>query len=220
MFPESLASFLQAGLLGKAIDNKVVEVELIQLRDFAENKHNQVDDSPYGGGAGMVLKVEPIHRALQSIENQEKTYKILLTPRGYRLRQTMLKDWLQLKVESITLICGHYEGFDERIVEFIDMSISIGDFVLSGGEPAALILVDSIARLLPGYMGNKESLSDESFQKSKYIEYPQYTRPADYLGNQVPEVLLSGNHQEITKWRQKQAELASEKFTNRGQTED
>jgi len=213
LFPDFFNSALEASLLGKAIEKNIIEVNRIQLRDFAINKHNQVDDTPYGGGSGMVLMVEPVKKAIESIP--EKTYKVLLTPRGYSWKQNRAEALYQkvtTDFESLTLICAHYEGIDERVVEYIDESISIGDYILSGGEPAALSVIDCLARLVPNFMGNSESLHDESFNKEGYIEYPQYTRPPEFDGQEVPGVLLSGHHANITKWREEQAKRAYAKF--------
>jgi tRNA (guanine37-N1)-methyltransferase len=211
LFPDFFTSSLKSSLTGKAIEKQILEVNVIYLRDFAINRHGQVDDSPYGGGSGMVLMAEPLKKALDSIP--EKTHKILLSPRGYLWTQEKCHSLFhQNNYDSISLICGHYEGFDERIVKYVDDSICIGDFVLSGGEPAALVLIDSLSRLLPGFMGNSESIVDESFHKPGYLEYPQYTRPVAFEGDVVPEVLLSGNHGKIQEWREAQSKQAFLKF--------
>ena len=215
LFPEFFTSALGTGLLGKAVSQKLINLNFIQLRDYAVNRHGQVDDTPYGGGHGMVLMVDPVKKALESIAGP--TYKILLTPRGYVWNQKKCMDTFQAMQggsASLTLICGHYEGFDERIVNFVDESIRIGDYILSGGESAALVLIDSMGRLMPGFMGNPESIQEESFYEPGFIEYPQYTKPADYNGLKVPEILLSGNHGKIKQWRTQEAARAHEKFNN------
>lgn len=222
LFPEFFESPLQASLLGKAVSAGLVEVNLIQLRDFAINRYGQVDDPPYGGGSGMVLMIEPLVRALESID--EPGRKILLTPRGSLWSQERCRELAAPVVSgetlTVTLICGHYEGVDERIVHYIDESICVGDFVLSGGEPAALTLLDSISRYVPGFMGNAESLHEESFMQEGYVEYPHYTRPAEFEGFGVPRILLSGHHGNIEKWRKEQGEAAYQKFRKAGETED
>jgi len=213
LFPDYFTTALQSSLLGRAQKNDLLEVCSIDLRDFAQNKHRQVDDSPYGGGHGMLLMIEPIKAALDSI--QEETYKVLLSPRGYLWSQTSchsLQSLLQTDKKSLTLLCGHYEGVDERVARYIDASIRVGDFILSGGEPAALCIIDSICRYIPGFMGNSGSLEDESFNEANYIEYPQYTRPEEFNGDTVPEVLLSGHHENIKNWRRDQSILSSEHF--------
>ncbi|MDH4262182.1 MAG: tRNA (guanosine(37)-N1)-methyltransferase TrmD [Spirochaetia bacterium] len=218
LFPDYFTSPLQSSLLGKAINLKLIDVNIINLRDFAINKYGQVDDTPYGGGHGMVLMIEPLKKALESIK--ETSYKILLTPRGFLWnQQKCLETYNFLKHEnrggenkSITLICGHYEGVDERIVEFIDESICIGDYILSGGESAALVLIDTLSRLIPGFMGNAESLTEESFNKNEYIEYPQYTKPSDFEGLKVPDILVSGHHARIKEWRHQKSIDAYQKF--------
>jgi len=216
LFPEFFKSPIETSLLQKAIQNQLIHIELIQLRNYAMNDYGKIDDEPYGGGNGMLLMVEPIAKAIEAIQEKEKSYIVLLSPRGFTYKQHMAQELLSLdkkKYDSLTLICGHYEGIDERIAEFYaDVSISIGDFILSGGEPAALILLDSIARLTPGFMGNPESIIDESFRSENYIEYPQYTRPATYKDKKVPEVLLSGNHKLIKEYREKKAKIAYTKF--------
>lgn len=213
LFPEYFSSPLSASLIGKAVKNNIVRIHLINLRDFAINRHGQVDDTPYGGGHGMVLMIEPLKKALDSID--EKTLKILLSPRGYLWEQKKCRATLGKipgEYDGLTLICGHYEGVDERIVEFVDDSIRIGNYILSGGESAAMVVLDSLVRLLPGFMGNPLSIEEESFEGEQNIEYPQYTKPAEYEGLKVPDVLLSGHHGKIKLWRKEQAGQAVKKF--------
>jgi len=198
-------------IIKRAKEKKVVKINLINLRDFADDKHKTVDDTPYGGGAGMVLKVDVIDKAINSIVgNNRKEYKvILMTPQGKRYDQPKAEELSKQK--KLIFICGHYEGFDERIREhLVDEQISLGDFVLSGGEIPAMAIVDSIVRLIPGALGKNESSEEESFslkdeKGNLLLEYPHYTRPVEYKGWKVPDVLQSGNHAKISNWRLEQA---------------
>jgi tRNA (guanine37-N1)-methyltransferase len=199
LFPDMFPAIINDSIIKRAKENNLVEVNIINFRDFSNNKHNTVDDTPYGGGAGMLLQVEPIYKALISIPDYKEAYKILLTPQGKKYNQNIAKDLI--KHDHIILICGHYEGFDERVREYIDMEISIGDYVLTGGEIAALVVIDSIVRLIPGVLGSKESYEHDSFYEDS-LDYPQYTKPREFNGVKVPDVLLSGNHKEIAKWRE------------------
>lgn len=207
LFPEFFAGPLGASLLGKAVKSGVVGVNLINPRDYTLSKHRKVDDTPYGGGAGMVMMVEPLALAVEAVRAKNpETYVVLLSPRGRLLDTSVIREYTQTK-KNITLICGHYEGVDERIAELVaDESLRIGNFVLSGGEIAALTVIDALARRQPGFMGNAESLAQESFDDGKSFEHAQYTRPEDWRGHKVPEVLLSGNHAKIAEWRQEEAE--------------
>jgi tRNA (guanine37-N1)-methyltransferase len=209
IFPSMFDSVLNSSILKRAVKKGKLRVTVNNLRDYAEEKHNTTDDAPYGGGAGMVMKVEPIAKCLKSIEKKKKGFKILLTPAGKKFDQKMA---IKLaKKKNLILVCGHYEGFDERVKDYIDEEVSIGDFVLTGGEVPALVIIDAVARLLPGVLGNKESAKNESFM-ADILDYPHYTRPADYKGKKVPEVLLSGNHKAIAKWRSEEAlKLTKEK---------
>jgi tRNA (guanine37-N1)-methyltransferase len=212
IFPDMLRNPLQEGLLGKAINKGILGVSIHDIRDYASDKHRQVDDTPFGGGPGMIMKPEPVFKAVTttlgySMEELDKLKKdvevILLSPRGRRLDQKMVNKMAQRP--HLAIICGRYEGVDERVREHLcTETISIGDYVISGGEFAALVLIEAVARLIPGVIGNRESLGDESFSRG-LLEYPQYTRPAEYHGWKVPEVILSGNHGEIEKWREKKA---------------
>lgn len=189
-------------MLKKAQDKNLLEIKHINLRDFGIGPRKQVDDTPYGGGDGMVLMPGPVIEAIEAAKKEDKKAKvILLTPQGKTYKQADAKRLSEEK--SLILVCGHYEGFDERIREFVDEQISIGDYVLTGGEIPAMVLVDSVARLIPGVLGGENSAADESFSDGKTKEYPHYTRPDDFRGKKVPEVLKSGNHEEIAKWRQK-----------------
>ncbi|MCK4551931.1 MAG: tRNA (guanosine(37)-N1)-methyltransferase TrmD [Tenericutes bacterium] len=199
LFPAMFPAILNDSIIKRAKENNLVTFEIINFRDFSSNKHKMVDDTPYGGGAGMVLAVEPIYKALTSIEGYESALKILLTPQGKTYHQSVAKELIS--EEHIILICGHYEGFDDRVREFIDIEVSIGDYVLTGGEIAALTIIDSVVRLIPGALGSKESYENDSFYEDT-LDYPQYTKPREFRGLKVPDVLLSGNHQEIAKWRE------------------
>jgi tRNA (guanine37-N1)-methyltransferase len=199
LFPDFFDSPLQSGLLGRALKNKIATVNLINPRDFTEDKHHKVDDEPYGGGVGMLLKPEPLFAAVESLPVLPKRETILLTPQGETLNQALLKE-LATNYEQLILICGHYEGVDERVSHLITREISVGDFVLTCGEIPALTLINGVVRLLPGTVGKKESLKTESFEEL-LLDYPQYTRPAIFRGWEVPPVLRSGNHQQIANWR-------------------
>ena len=218
LFPDFFQGPLQSSLLGKTIKNKIIDVELINIRDFSKDKYQGVDDTPYGGGAGMVMQVEPIFLTLQKLKSRSgKLHSILLSARGHLLNQERVVDFsTKLKDDiDLAIVCGHYEGVDERVAEFVvNDSIRIGNFILSGGEPAALLLLDSISRLLPGFMGNAESIQYESFSSSMTIEHAHYTRPATYNGWDVPKVLLSGNHKDIEVWRKASSVEATKNFTD------
>ena len=201
LFPEMFPGSLGQSLSGKALERGDWSYNAVNIRDFTEDVHKSVDDTPYGGGAGMVMRSDIIERALLSIDNPGR--KIYLSPRGKQLKQDGVK---QLSQEGpITLLCGRYEGVDQRVLDAHDFKeISIGDYVLSGGEPAALILMDACIRLLPGVMGNEETVSEESFSNG-LLEYPHYTRPAEWNEMDVPEVLRSGDHKKIKEWREQQS---------------
>ncbi len=205
LFPEMFEGPLKASILGRAIDGGLVEVTLHNIRDYTEDKHHVVDDYPFGGGPGMVIKPEPLFAGVEAISSMHpaKGHVVLLTPQG-RLLSQVVGDELA-HYERLILICGHYEGVDERVREhLVDDEISIGDYVLSGGELPAMVLIDVIARRLSGVLGSEASLSEESHAQA-LLEYPQYTRPAEFRGWQVPEVLLSGHHAQIADWRRLQS---------------
>jgi tRNA (guanine37-N1)-methyltransferase len=200
LFPDFFDSPLNCSLLGKAIAREIATVNLVNPRDFTTDKHRKVDDITYGGGVGMLLKPEPMFAAVESLPILPKREIILMTPQGQPLDQPLLKD-LATNYQQLVLICGHYEGVDERIREhLVTKEISLGDFVLTCGEIPALALVNGVTRLLPGTVGKEASLKTESFE-TELLDYPQYTRPAEYRGLQVPEVLRSGNHKLIDEWR-------------------
>ncbi len=203
LFPEAFTSYLSASIIKRAIDKKMIEVEFINLRDFGLGKRKQVDDSPYGGGPGMVIRVDVMAAAITAAKKGWSRAKVvLLTPQGETFNQKKAKR-LADKGQDLILICGHYEGFDQRIRPLVDEEISIGNYVLTGGEIPAMAMIDSISRLLPNVLGTTESMDDESFSDENLLEYPQYTRPEIWKSQKVPEILLSGNHQEIAAWRKK-----------------
>lgn len=193
----------ESGLVGKAfLPNGPASLVLNELRSFGKGPHKQVDDAPFGGGAGMVLMVEPLHQAIEAARARTPGPVVLLTPRGERFSQAHAQ--ALARGPGMTLVCGRYEGYDERVHRYVDQELSIGDFVLSAGDPAAFCFVDAVVRLLPGVLGNPASLAEESFA-TPALEYPQYTRPVEYDGVSVPEVLRSGDHKKVAAWRQEQA---------------
>lgn len=199
LFPEMINDCCTCSILKRAIENEIIKVNTINPREFTHNKHKKVDDTPYGGGAGMVLMAQPFVDAYESIEKENKSLTIMLTPQGKTFDDEMGKEFSQY--DQIIMLCGHYEGFDERIMEIIKpREVSIGDFVMTGGELPALCIVDSVSRKLEGTLGRIESAENDSFT-SGLLEYPQYTKPRVYRGLEVPEVLLNGNHSEIEKFR-------------------
>ncbi len=202
LFPDFFATPLASSLIGRAIAQQICAVQVTNPREFAPDRYRKVDDIPYGGGAGMVMKAEPLFAAVESLPVLDPRAVILLTPQGVPLKQAMLKSLTQYR--QLVLLCGHYEGVDERVREHLAThEVSLGDFVLTGGEIPALALIDGVVRLLPGTVGNRASLESESFE-SNLLEYPQYTRPADFRGWTVPDILLSGHHAEIARWRHAQ----------------
>jgi len=216
LFPQMFESPFSVGIFKRAVDQGLVRLEVHNMRDYAHDKHLTVDDYPYGGGAGMVLKPEPIFEAVEAVKSNIALKQevsgvsvILLSPRGRLFSQQIAQELS--KYSNIILICGRYEGVDERVCEYlVTDEISIGDYVLSGGELAAMVVVDAVVRLFPGVVGSEDSLMDES-HTSGLLEYPQYTRPAEFRGWSVPEVLLSGNHAQIAKWRREQALVRTSK---------
>jgi len=202
LFPDFFSSALQSGLLGKALAKGIATVHFVNPRDFTKDKHHRVDDEPYGGGVGMLMKPEPIYAAVESLPVLPRRAVVLLTPQGQTMKQGMFRTFAR-DYEQLVLICGHYEGVDERVSHLVNFEVSLGDFVLTCGEIPALTLVNGVIRLLPGTVGKVESLKAESFE-SGLLDYPQYTRPAMFRGWHVPDVLLSGNHAEIERWRRQQ----------------
>ena len=201
LFPKAFELLNNLGIITRALDKNLIDVNLYDLREYGEGSYKQVDDKPYGGGAGMVLKPEPIYKAYESIKKTTKSKTLLMTPQGKVLKQKDLLRWSNF--DQIIIICGQYEGFDERIRCLADEEISIGDYVLSGGEIPAITIINGLTRLLPGTLGDPNSLIDES-HNSNLLEYPQYTRPPIYRDMKVPDILLSGNHDEIKSWRKEQ----------------
>ncbi len=227
LFPEMIEQGLNTSIIGRALDKGLLSLKTIDIRDFSENKHNRVDDYPYGGGAGMVMAPGPVYRAHQYIEEQinakvkaaenidtaenrlKNTRVVYLTPQGSVFNQSMAEDFA--KEEDLIFLCGHYEGIDERVLEMIVTdNVSIGDYVLTGGELPAMVMIDAIARLVPGVLNNDVSAEFESFQDN-LLEYPQYTRPEVFIEKSVPEVLLSGHHAKIEEWRKGQSILRTAK---------
>lgn len=202
LFPGMFSGFLSESIMYKAQERELFDINLINFRDFSANKHQKVDDYPYGGGAGMVLTVQPIHDALTSIEGYQDALKIIVSPQGTPFKQQQAYDLA--KRDHIIILCGHYEGYDERVRSYFDIEVSLGDFVLTGGELAAMVLVDAITRLIPGVLNKEESHQHDSFNHI-LLEHPHYTRPREYDGKTVPDVLLNGHHAEIEKWRTKQS---------------
>lgn len=201
LFPEMFQGPLNESLLKKAQEKGLLSLSIIDIRDFTTDKHKTADDTPYGGGAGMVMKPEPIAKALSTVDHRQSTV-ILMCPTGNVLTQDRVKELA--KTEHLVLLCGHYEGVDERVREMIDEEISIGDYVLTGGELPAMVLVDAIARHIPGVVKEEESVKKDSFYEG-LLDYPSYTKPEEFEGKKVPEVLLSGHHAEIERWRRKEA---------------
>lgn len=202
LFPDFFASPLGSGLLGKALAKQIASVHLTNPRDFTTDKHHKVDDEPYGGGVGMLMKPEPIFAAIESLPVLPRREVILLTPQGETMNQKMFQEFAA-NCNQMVLVCGHYEGIDERVLHLVTREVSLGDFVLTCGEIPALTLLNGVIRLLPGTVGKEESLKLESFEAG-LLDYPQYTRPAEFRGWKVPDVLLSGNHQAIAAWRKQQ----------------
>lgn len=206
IFPEMFPGFLGYSLTGKALDEKKWQLEAINIRDYATDKHKSVDDTPCGGGAGMIMRPDILGKAIAAHHTIGKI--VYMSPRGIPFSQKKAHELAQL--DELTIICGRFEGIDERVIEAYNIEeISIGDYILTGGEQAAQIMLDAVVRLLPGVLGNEESLSDESFENF-LLEYPQYTRPIEWEGRSVPEVLLSGHHQKIAQWRRQQAESVTQ----------
>jgi tRNA (guanine37-N1)-methyltransferase len=207
LFPEMFRGPFDSSIIARAQEQAIVKIELHNLRDWGEGRHHVVDDSPHGGGAGMVLKPGPLFQAVEAVQPLAEAAGrvVLLTPQGRLLDQSTVNGLAAN--ERLILLCGHYEGVDERVREhLVDDEISIGDYVLSGGEPAAIVLVDAVVRRLPGALGSEESLAEESHAEG-LLEYPQYTRPSEFRGWAVPEILLSGNHPEVERWRRRQSLL-------------
>ena len=209
LFPDMFTGVFGNSMMWKAQKDEIVELSAINLRDFGLGSRRQVDDTPYGGGDGMLLMIEPLWNAVMQAKANDPSAKVLLmTPRGVRWKQSLAQQYSEAEYGYI-LICGRYEGYDERIMELVDQEVSVGDYVLTGGELPAMTIVDSIVRLIPGVLGGTESAAIESFADGETLEFPQYTRPEIWNDRKVPEVLLSGHHAEIAKWRQENSKKAT-----------
>lgn len=206
LFPEMFESVLKTSIVGRAAANGIVDVDFVQIRDFAHDRYRHVDDTPFGGGAGMVMKCQPVLDALDSVRTPS-SHTVIMSPAGTRFSQKKAHEFA--KMDHLILLCGHYEGLDARIVSHVDEEISIGDYVLTGGELASMVIIDAVTRLLKGAI-REDSAAEESHENG-LLEYPQYTQPADYKGDRVPAVLLSGNHAKIREWRVAQSLLLTEK---------
>lgn len=202
VFPEMFAGPMDTSILGRAKDKGILDIRLHNIRDYSESKHKNTDDYPFGGGAGMVMMAQPIFSCLEDVDPDHEALRIAMAPRGKTLSVPVARE-LAAK-DRLLFLCGHYEGIDERAMEQMDMELSIGDYVLTGGELGALVIIDAVSRLIPGVLGSDESSQDESFS-SGLLEYPQYTRPREYRGLSVPDVLLSGDHAKINRWRRDRA---------------
>ncbi len=199
LFPEYFETAMRNSIIGRAVTAGHIEWRFVQIRDFSTDKHHRVDDSPYGGGAGLVMKPEPIVSAIEYARSlYDESHVVLMSPQGQRFEQGIARRLS--KHENLILVCGHYEGVDERVRGYVDEEVSIGDFVLTGGELAALVVSDAVCRLWPGVLGNDDSSVEESFSEG-WLEYPQYTRPAEFRGERVPDVLLGGDHGAVDRWR-------------------
>ena len=207
LFPE-MFDCLNQSVIGRAVEKELIDINLVNIRDFSNNKHKKVDDTPYGGGSGMVMMPDVVYRAFQSVQS-EKAKVIYMSPQGKTLDQKKVEDLA--KQEHLVILCGHYEGIDQRVLDkIVDEEVSIGDYVLTGGEIPAMVLIDSVSRYVKGVL-NEDSIKEESFSNG-LLEYPQYTRPENFEGEKVPEILLSGNHQNIDKWRkEKSLEITKKK---------
>ena len=203
LFPEMFVGPFEESIVKRAKEDGLIKINTHNLRDWAEDKHKTVDDRPFGGGPGMLLKVDVIDKAISKLK-KDNSKVVLLSAKGDRYTQQKADEFS--KVDHLILLCGHYEGVDHRVFDLVDEVVSMGDFVLTGGEIASMMLVDSVVRLIPGVLGDDESSKDESYKQPGYIEHPQYTRPEEYKGMKVPGVLLSGNHEEIKKWREENSE--------------
>jgi tRNA (guanine37-N1)-methyltransferase len=210
LFPEIFEPFFKTSLIGKAHEKGLVSFQTLQIRDHATDKHRTVDDTPYGGGVGMLMKVDVLHSAWKAACGESKPLTVLLSPQGEVFNQNMAKD-LAKNYSEIVFVCGHYEGVDERFVELcVDREISIGDYVLTGGELPSMVIADAIVRLLPGVVAKEDSVTGDSLEGG-LLKYPQYTRPPEFMGRKVPDVLLSGNHAEIERWRKVQSQDRTKK---------
>lgn len=209
IFPEMFDSFLNASIIGRAREAGLLDIHATDIRPYSQNKHKNTDDYPFGGGAGMLMLAQPIADAMKAVTRPPfQGKRIYMSPRGVPLTQALAQQLSQ--EEQLVILCGHYEGVDQRVLDkYIDMEISVGDYVLTGGETAAMVLIDCVSRLVPGVLGSAESAGDESFSNDGLLEYPQYTRPRVFEDMEAPEVLLNGDHKKISQWRREQALLAT-----------
>ncbi|MGN1259380.1 MAG: tRNA (guanosine(37)-N1)-methyltransferase TrmD [Christensenellales bacterium] len=208
LFPEMFMP-LKTSLIQRAVSNNILEINIINIRDYSKDKHKKCDDYPFGGGAGLVMTPQPICDSIKSIPNYKSAKKIYMSPRGRKIDQKLIEEFSRL--DHLIILCGHYEGVDQRVIDnYIDEEVSLGDFVVTGGEIPAMALVDAVSRYIDGVIGNKESLKEESFASGK-LEYPQYTHPREFEGHFVPDVLLTGNHGAIEKWRAEKSQEITEK---------
>ena len=215
LFQEALEPYLNTSMMWKAVDKGIAEFDFVNLRDFGLGPHKSVDDTPYGGGDGMLLRCEPVFAAIESVKEKDSDAKVIVpTPVGEIWDQNLARKFANEATSSekplhFIILCPHYEGYDERILSIVDYKISLGKYVLTGGELPALIIIDSVVRLIPGVLGGENSATIESFSDGDNLEYPQYTKPFDFRGEKVPEILLSGNHGEIAKWREEHSKKAN-----------
>lgn len=210
LFPEAIEPYLNSSMMWKAKEKGAAEFEFVNLREFGLGPHKSVDDTPYGGGDGMLLRCEPVFSAIESIKSQDPSAKVIIpTPVGSTWSQKMAKNFASDKDQHLIILCPHYEGYDERILSTVDYKVSLGNYILTGGELPALVMIDSIVRLLPGVLGGETSAEIESFSDGNNLEYPQYTKPAEFRGMKVPDVLLSGHHENIQKWREAHSGVSS-----------
>jgi tRNA (guanine37-N1)-methyltransferase len=206
LFPEMFTGVFENSMMWKAQKDGFAELSTINLRDYGIGPRKQVDDTPYGGGDGMLLKPEPLFAAIEAAKENDPTAKVVvMTPRGLRWKQSVAQEWADTQDQGYIFVCGRYEGYDERIMSLVDLQVRVGDYVLTGGELPAMTIIDSVVRLIPGVLGGAESAAIESFSDGETLEFPQYTRPEEFRGMKVPDVLLSGHHGEIAKWRYEQS---------------
>lgn len=208
LFPEMFAGVLHASILKRAAESGLLRVDVHDIRDYTDNKHRKADDYPFGGGAGLVMMAQPIYDCVDAVLGDAKARRILLSPRGRTLTPQYAQELA--REERLLLLCGHYEGVDERVMDIMDEEVSIGDYVLTGGELPAMVLIDCLSRFIPGVLGCSASVEEESFSGAGLLEYPQYTRPANFRGKKVPEILLNGHHANIAAWRKAQAVLKTQ----------
>jgi tRNA (guanine37-N1)-methyltransferase len=201
IFPNAFTSYFSESIIKRALDKKLISINISDIRDFGFGKWKKVDDTPYGGGPGMLMMVEPVYKTLKRIKRKKNSKVILFSPSGKKFDQKMAKDFSSL--DQVIMICGHYEGIDSRIREFVDMEVSIGDYVLTNGNIPAMVLVDSVTRIIPGVLGNENSFIEDSFYSDFSEEYPQYTKPRKFKNLEVPPILLSGDHAKIEEWKKK-----------------